>query len=166
MIISLLLIFTGLTGMFIQDIKYRHIHILLPLITFFSAVYSIGQKYNAWLFLKIILSNIMFIIATVFIMAVYMSLKNRVILNPFKNYFGLGDLLFYIAISPFFILYNYILFFIFSLVFVLVAHYIFKKYMVNKTIPLAGYASVLVLFILAGDIFINSSQNITLLSTN
>jgi hypothetical protein len=96
------------------------------------------------------------------VLIAYMSIKNKAFLNPFKNYFGMGDLLFYLAITPFFLLSNYVLFFIISMIFSIVIFLIFKKIMHKESIPLAGYASILLILFLGKDLLFNY-QSITLI---
>jgi hypothetical protein len=91
----------------------------------------------------------------------YMSFKNKRFLNPFQNYFGLGDLLFYMAITPFFMLKSYVIFFIMSMIFAVVLYFVFKKKM-SDTIPLAGFSSLLLLIVLIIDLFFNF-QKMTIL---
>lgn len=148
--ISLLLIFW-------QDIKLRHIHVVLPIITLISSYFLIKPN------LKQTGLNIFFLVITLAILTIYMSLKNKKILNPFKNYFGLGDLLFYLAISPLFFLYNYILFFVLSMLFAIAIQKIFKKNINQNSVPLAGLSALLLILILVKDIAL-PIQKITLIN--
>lgn len=91
-----------------------------------------------------------------------MSVKNKRYLNPFQNYFGLGDLLFYIAISPLFELKNYILFFIFSMIFAIGLQIGLKKMIQENTVPLAGFTALLLLILIIKDMVLDF-QKITLL---
>lgn len=91
-----------------------------------------------------------------------MSVKNKRYLNPFQNYFGLGDLLFYIAISPLFELKNYILFFIFSMIFAIGLQMGLKKMIHENTVPLAGFTALLLLILIIKDMVLDF-QKITLL---
>lgn len=91
-----------------------------------------------------------------------MSVKNKRYLNPFQNYFGLGDLLFYIAISPLFELKNYILFFIFSMIFAIGLQMGLKKMIQENTVPLAGFTALLLLILIIKDMVLDF-QKITLL---
>lgn len=91
-----------------------------------------------------------------------MSVKNKRYLNPFQNYFGLGDLLFYIAISPLFELKNYILFFIFSMIFAIGLQVGLKKMIQENTVPLAGFTALLLLILIIKDMVLDF-QKITLL---
>lgn len=145
---------------FIQDWKYRKIHIGLPLAIFIFSFYIIS-KGNLSL-IKICLYNAFFFLITLGILIVYMSVKNKRYLNPFQNYFGLGDLLFYIAISPLFELKNYILFFIFSMIFAIGLQIGLKKMIQENTVPLAGFTALLLLILIIKDMVLDF-QKITLL---
>jgi hypothetical protein len=144
--------------MFLQDLKYRKIHISLPVIVFILSLFIFNKKKLSY---QLIIYNLIFFILIISILVMYMSLKNKRFLNPFQNYFGLGDLLFYMAITPFFILKNYVAFFIASMIFAIVLHFIFKK-KTNQTIPLAGFSSLLLLIVIFIDLLFNF-QKITIL---
>ncbi|MNK23697.1 hypothetical protein D3C87_419950 [compost metagenome] len=153
--VALIAILFSLCGMFFQDIKSRHIHIILPPIVFLGGAYLLLQNLSWNKSVEIIAYNLIFLFLTFFILIIYMSLKNRTFQNPFKNYFGLGDLLFYLAVSPLFVLHNYILFFILSMIFSIVLFFIFKKFLKKDSIPLAGYASLLLLILICKDMLFN-----------
>lgn len=91
-----------------------------------------------------------------------MGLKNKKLLNPFQNYFGLGDLLFYVAIAPLFLLQNYILFFILSMVFAIVLQVGLKKISTHDTVPLAGFSALFLGMLIIKDC-LSLFQKITLL---
>lgn len=91
-----------------------------------------------------------------------MSIKNKQFLNPFQNYFGLGDLLFYIAITPLFLLQKYILFFILSMVFAVAMQLGLKKIIKQETVPLAGFSALLLIMVILKDTFLNF-QKMTML---
>lgn len=78
------------------------------------------------------------------------------------HYFGLGDLLFYIAITPLFLLHNYVLFFILSLFFAVCMQFGLKKIIKEQTVPLAGFSSLFLFIILLKDSFV-FFQKMTLL---
>ena len=84
-----------------------------------------------------------------------MSIKNKQFLNPFENYFGLGDLLFYIAITPLFLLQKYVLFFILSMVFAVAMQFGLKKIMKHETVPLAGFSALLLIILILKDTLLN-----------
>lgn len=138
---------------FFQDWKYRAIHVVLPILIFLSSYFIIKQENK--LSNKIMLLNICFFIITLSILTIYMSLKNKRFLNPFQNYFGLGDLLFYICIAPLFNLKNYILYFILSMFFAICMQFTLRKKMKHNTVPLAGFSALFLFIILAMDSLLN-----------
>lgn len=156
----LIILLTCLLVVFYQDSKHRTIHVFLPVLIFSTSCFFL---YN---YLQIdyttILKNIGFFMLTLGFLMVYMSIKNKGFQNPFQNYFGLGDLFFYISIAPLFALKNYILYFIFSLIFSLVMFAVFRKKMNSQSIPLAGYAALLLFFFIAIDL-LNVADKITLI---
>lgn len=146
--------------LFIQDWKYRKIHLVLPLVIFAVSFFLIPvKKYDL---AEIVLYNTIFFIITLGILTLYMSLKSKKFLNPFLHYFGLGDLLFYISIAPLFILKNYILFFILSLLFAILLQLGLKKFMKENTVPLAGFSALFLIIVLLKEYFL-TFQKITLL---
>lgn len=138
---------------FFQDWKYRAIHVVLPILIFLSSYFIIKQENK--LSNKIMLLNICFFIITLSILTIYMSLKNKRFLNPFQNYFGLGDLLFYICIAPLFNLKNYILYFILSMFFAICMQFTLRKKIKHNTVPLAGFSALFLFIILAMDSLLN-----------
>lgn len=147
-IILTLLICLGL--IVVQDVRYREIHIILPLIIFFISLLNLYQQH--YLDYRIPLLNIGFFLLIFVVLVSYMSLKSRMFLNPFSNYFGLGDLLYFIAIAPLFIVYNYVMFFICSMLFSIVLYLLFKKWMRHSTIPLAGLSALLLMLFIIKDV--------------
>lgn len=145
---------------FIQDWKYRRMHLVLPIAIFLFSFFTISTGNIDSI--KICLINTFFFLITLSILIVYMSIKNRRFLNPFENYFGLGDLLFYIAVSPFFELKNYILFFILSMIFAIVLQLGLKKIIRENTVPLAGFSALLLFLLIIKDMILDF-QKITLI---
>jgi hypothetical protein len=145
---------------FFQDWKYRHIHIVLPITIFALSFYTIQQQNS--IALKIISYNTIFFLITLSVLTIYMSIKNKQFLNPFQNYFGLGDLLFYIAITPLFLLQKYILFFILSMVFAVAMQLGLKKIIKQETVPLAGFSALLLIMVILSDTFL-SFQKMTII---
>lgn len=155
MIIILILLFLSLAIIFWQDNKMRHIHVLLPVIVFLCAYFIVKNfpsKYN------IIFHNLIFLCTSFSTLIIYMSIKTKKYINPFKNYFGLGDLLFYIAVSPLFILKNYIVFFVSSMLFAIGIQYVFKKNIAQDSVPLAGLSAILMIFIILNDTILSWYQ--------
>lgn len=145
---------------FFQDWKYRRIHVILPLVIFVCSLYAAGQA--NLLQLKSIVFNLTFLVLTLAVLTLYMSFKNKQFLNPFQNYFGLGDLLFYMAVAPLFVIQNYILFFILSMVFAIGLQIGFKKIITENTVPLAGFSALFLCLVILKD-SLKLFQKITLL---
>lgn len=152
MILNTLFILICLTIIVFQDLKYRRIHVFLPLLLFVIAVFKQDENFREW---DNLFKNILFFLITFSVLTVYLSIKNKRFINPFEGYFGLGDFLFFLAISPLFHLYNFILYFILSLLFSLIIQLLLLKFMKNKTIPLAGFASLFLILIICKDLFFN-----------
>jgi hypothetical protein len=87
-----------------------------------------------------------------------MSLKNKKFINPFTNYFGLGDFLFFLSVTPLFLTYNFILFFILTFVFSIILQILFQKRMKEKTIPLAGFSALLLMLLVLKDFLLDYSK--------
>ena len=144
---------------FIQDWKFRKIHVILPLAIFIISFLLIPiKKYEL---AEIVFYNTLFFLITLGFLTLYMSLKSKKFLNPFLHYFGLGDLLFYIAISPLFLLKNFILFFILSLVFAIAMQFGLKRIIKENTVPLAGFSALFLFIVLMKDYFL-TFQKLTL----
>lgn len=131
-----------------QDWKYRRIHVLLPALLFGLMLFHAKDVVNY----KTIAFNIVFF-ATIFtFLILYMSIKAKRFLNPFENYFGLGDVLFYLAVTPFFMLREYAIYFIASMLFAIIMQTMFSKKTKHETVPLAGFSSLLLVAIIASDV--------------
>jgi len=127
-----------------QDIKYRHIHIILPILTCAGAIALNYINFS----LVNILSTLVFLAIVFLTMIIYFSVKRNKFINVLKGDIGLGDIVLLIAFIPLFAFRNYILFFTSGMVFSLLLFAIFHKFYKQKTIPLAGYLSIYMFFIL------------------
>lgn len=134
-----------------QDWKYRRIHVLLPVLLFGSMIFHTKEVVNY----KIIVFNTIFFIAIFSFLILYMSIKAKQFLNPFENYFGLGDLMFYLAVTPFFNLKEYAIYFIASMLFAIIMQTLFAKKTKQETVPLAGFSSLLLVMIIGSDLLFN-----------
>jgi hypothetical protein len=158
--IILIGLLSSLLLVFFQDWKYRRIHVILPLIIFVLSCFIL--RANQTEFINNCVLNLVFFLFTLCLLTIYMSVKNKRFLNPFQNYFGLGDLLFYLAITPLFILKNYIIYFVFSMIFSICLQIGLKKIIKEDTVPLAGFAALLLFIIIIKDSFL-IFQKITLI---
>ena len=110
----------------------------------------------------IVIYNVIFFLVTVGILVAYMSFKNKKFQNPFENYFGFGDFLFYVSVAPLFFLENYVIFFVFSLIIAIVLQVSLRKIIKEKTVPLAGFAAFFLFFLIIKDVALGFKK-ITLL---
>lgn len=140
---SLLVLITGLSIVVYQDLRYRKIHILSAILILIGAILFRGLEQlfvfpGIWLIYGFLCLNFLVVL-------IYFSVKKGFLVNPLKEHIGLGDLFFLIAIAPIFYLTSYIIFFVVGMLFSLILFSILKPVMRQKTIPLAGYLSILLL---------------------
>jgi len=134
-----ILISLSLLGVLYQDLSYRKIHILLPVLLMGALI---GLSYHKGeFFVRSIVEILGFILLNIVGVLIYFSIKNKKLINPLKKYIGLGDILFLIAIIPLFMLQSYMLFFITGMLISLMVYGLFKNKLTYKSIPLAGYLS-------------------------
>lgn len=124
---------------FYQDVKSRSVHLVLFISLFMVGLFQqFLYVFNFYALLKIVL----FLGVNIAGLFIYYSIKNKKIFNPIDNGIGLGDVVFFLAIAPFFEFRNYMLFFISGLIISIVLYgfsVLYKKK--QQTIPLAGYLS-------------------------
>lgn len=135
-----------------QDITARTIHAILPLLVFVLA--CILNYFSDYLNFYNLIYNITFIFINILGLVLYFSFKSKTFKNPIDNTLGLGDVMFFLAITPLFNLKPYILFFVLGLLFSLIVFSITSFFKKVKTVPLAGYlAMFLILNIVIKNIF-------------
>lgn len=134
----LLIVF--LLFMLYYDVKTRMIHIVLPVLVFCLA--TLINYISDDLKLSYIIYNTGFVLVNIIGVTLYFSLKSKSLINPIDNSIGLGDIVFFLAITPLFNLKTFILFFIAGLVFSLFVYGITSLFKRVRTIPLAGYLSL------------------------
>jgi len=124
---------------FFQDWKSRSIHIgiLVSLAVITSTIFY--QMSVDW---KIVGLNLAFITVVMGGLVLYIAFKEGRFINIFKAHFGIGDVVFFIAVSPLFSNENFILFFISGMILSACTHLIVSKSKGESTIPLAGYLSI------------------------
>lgn len=124
-----------------QDVKNRSIHILLPILIFILAI--VINYVSETLALENILYNLLFILINIIGIVIYYSIKKKALVNPIDNTLGMGDVLFFIAVTPLFSFRTFILFFIVGLIFSLIIHgIVYILFQKDKMIPLAGYLAL------------------------
>jgi len=139
LLVKLILLLT-LSVIIYEDVTSRMVHwILFPVLTIFLG-YSFFQQTNTVFFLTSIVMNIMLVSGIIIILFLYTKL---IIKRSFLNTsFGLGDVLFFYAISVAFPTITFIILFVFALIFSLSFHFIRKHKEVHPTVPLAGYMAL------------------------
>lgn len=145
----------SLSAIVYQDFKLRKIHVILPVLVFSSGLALVMQK--GTFIAEELFFSIGFIVLNFVVLTLYFSLKNKALLNPFRSYIGLGDLLYLLAVAPLFMFRAYIVYFVLGMILSLILYALFKRiYSSSKTIPLAGYMSLFLIILFISDIAFNS----------
>lgn len=150
----------GLLFCLYQDLKDRTIHLALfgvILVSTLALNYIIGNNWMNALYSSLFLG------VNLLCLFIYVSIKQKKLVNIFNAHLGLGDVLFFLAIIPLFSLRNFILFFISGMLLSMLFHLILNKYQKHATIPLAGYLS---LFLISIVLFSVLSSNYSVLKVD
>jgi len=153
-----ILVLVSMAIVFFQDLKMRAIHILLPL---FILVLGIVSFFRGGYDPMIIVYSSLFLCLTFTGLYLYLSAKHKKFTNPFKENMGVGDVLFFIAVLPFFSTYNYILFFVTGMLFSIIGFLIIKLFSKTDLVPLAGLLALYFILLKLGmlvyneDLFMN-----------
>tara|TARA_B100000508_G_scaffold141092_1_gene146498 strand:- start:181437 stop:181940 length:504 start_codon:yes stop_codon:yes gene_type:complete len=136
-----------------QDLKDRSIHwITIPLL-FLSLLW--WQDFSISALVETV-KNLLFILVILFFLTVYVSFKHRSYQNITESYFGWGDILFLLAITPAFSNQVFMLFFIGCTIVVLIISLILMKMTPTfEVIPYAGLFALLLNGFLLFSTFIN-----------
>lgn len=149
----------SLIRVFFQDSKERQVHwFLFPIIGLLCGV-LFYQNTLPELFLTSVTINFIFVALLIFVVYLYSKIKLK---NALLKSIGLGDILFFLAVSLSFSTVSFIIIFISSLIFSLGLHLFISKNQKTVTIPLAGYMSLFffVSYIFHWTGFINVVYNI------
>lgn len=134
-IISFILIIVCL-----QDMRTRSIWWFLPILIFVGGCIQYATE---TLFSSILL-NTLFIVVLLGLLSVYVHFRFQQPIRQLTNYFGLGDILFILSITPFVPFPVFVPFFTLITFGCLFIHLLVRIWNNNPTIPFAGYASVIV----------------------
>ena len=141
---------------FLQDVKYRAIHwLLFPSLL----VCILSFKYNS-IDLKNIFTNNLFLIFMMTSLTLYLTLKFKKLILITNGFFSAGDILFLVVITPLFTFSEFVSFFTLGTIITLLIHLISLLIKKQKTVPYAGYMSLITAFFL---LFQNSLQPILIL---
>jgi hypothetical protein len=136
--LSFMIAIVTLGFIFYQDLRYRSIH-WLTVVTLFVAL--IGFQWPMFYAMDVLynLGFIAFLLGGLFF---YLKIRKQGKINMFKEYFGLGDVLFLIAISPLIAFPWFVYFFTSGTIFTLLCFGIVSLIKRNPFIPYAGYFSL------------------------
>jgi len=111
-----------------QDFKYKAVSWFLFPVLFVPPLYlgfvQVGWE-RLWMYF---VTNFGFLLIQFLLLIIYLSIKNKKITILTKGYLGLGDILFLIVLCLFFSSVNYILFYLFSLIAILIAYLLYNTF--------------------------------------
>lgn len=135
---KLILLITLLLIIFYQDVRYRAVMwFLFPLLAGGCIWYN--YDHLEW---TTVLYNGLFVLFLLTSLTIYVSIRNKAFTAIWKGFFSWGDIFFIIAVTPLFETIQYIYFFTFGTILTLVIHLFFARGEGRKTIPYAGYLSL------------------------
>ncbi|MGE0637856.1 MAG: hypothetical protein AB7P01_15545 [Bacteroidia bacterium] len=139
-----------------QDFKYHAVSwLVFPLMFLLLAVPSILSSFSEWATTTLI--NISFVVIQLFLVSVYFSLKEKRLVNITSEQIGWGDILFFLVFTQAFSPVNFLLFYIFTLFFIVLVFLIYNlKKGLSKEIPLAGAMAIMLLFAQVARLFFSS----------
>lgn len=124
-----------LAFVFFQDLKWRAIHVLLPVLILIVGGVIYSQSGYPW---QELLFSSLFLLITLGGLCIYLFIRNKSFKRPFRNTLGLGDVLFFVAVLPLFSMHNYILFFITGMLFSIIGFMVIQIFRKTELVPLAG----------------------------
>ncbi|NQX41317.1 hypothetical protein HQN84_20875 [Pedobacter steynii] len=141
-----------LAFVFYQDMRYRAVYwICFPIL----AILLFGLKFSLTGFIDGLTEagyGLLFLLIQLFFLWIYFSVKNKGMVNITNDYLGWGDILFLIAITFYLSPGNYVLFYISSLILVLIYALCTSSFQKeNKHIPLAGLQAALLALLMMTD---------------
>lgn len=125
-------------GITYQDFKARAIHVLFLVLLLCLGLFDAMIAGRS---LKQALYSLGFTTVVMGGMCLYVWFKTKRFTNPLIAHIGLGDVLFFVAVIPFFSLYSYMVFFISGLILSLALMLVLSKFIKANSIPLAGILS-------------------------
>ena len=137
-----------------QDFRYRWVgSIYFPMLIALQIGLScalIGWD-ELW---RYTLVNLMLLTLLFLVLTLYFSLRNRKWTNIINKYIGLGDVIFFVFLSLAFSPFNFLAFFVTSLLVILIIYFLFvRKDLENYKIPLLGGMAIAYLIVLCIEYF-------------
>jgi hypothetical protein len=120
-----------------QDFRYREIWWFTPPLLLIAGFWYKWNLLN-W---EYFLYNFLFIAVLIGFLIIYVRIRFGSN-NLFKDYFGLGDVLVLLAITPLFTFPFFIYFFTVSTIISLIGYILMSLFKAQKSIPYAGYISL------------------------
>lgn len=139
-----------------QDIKDREVYwFFFPIVSMILGYihYSKVEWIN---FQNAILINL--VLLSIILSILYLYTRIRIKKSFFKEVFGLGDLLFFVALGIGFPTITFIILFTFSIIFSLIVWMLFKNKRKHNTVPLAGYMSIFLMIVLMANWIFKASN--------
>lgn len=132
-----------------QDFRHRAVSWLLIPVLFFGFVF-IAIQITVWEdYWKELVFNSCFVLVQLVLLTMYMSVKNKKLVNIVNSFLGIGDILFFIVLAAAFSPFNFVTFYLVSTILTLLGYGIFvfvKK--VKTEIPLAGAMASMLLVLM------------------
>ncbi|MCH2197058.1 hypothetical protein [Kordia sp.] len=122
-----------------QDIKDRSVYWFLFPIVASTAGYLYFTETFFELFWRMTVVNLGIIVLILVVLQTYTKFKLK---TSLQEVFGLGDALLFMSLCVAFPIAPFIIFFVFSLLFSLVLHFVLQHKMKQLSVPLAGYMSL------------------------
>ena len=144
----------------IEDLKHRAVHWYWFALLFSGITVKALMQEQSLVVMSNGLTNLGFIFLQLVMLTIFFTLKEKQLVKIINTRLGLGDIIFFAAICSMFSPYNFILFFILSLlvsmlIFILSSLIQLQK---DKAIPLAGLMSFCLMVLLIGG-FIYGEAN-------
>ena len=97
--------------------------------------------------------NVTFVLTQLILLTLYLSAKQRAFVRVWDAHIGPGDILFFIVLACFFTPFNFICFYVLSLLLTVAIVVMLKRYFPSfQQVPLAGIQSGLLLLLLIGNV--------------
>lgn len=155
MLIVTLLILLLLIGLFVQDMVSRSVYwITFPILTILYILSHILAKQQLIQWLPGTFKNVVFLTLQFAVIWIYFSIKARRPVNITAGLIGWGDILFLVSLAFYLSLLNFIIFYLSSLMVVLLTVFVRSFFLSDKKIPLAGLqALIFALFLTCNCLF-------------
>lgn len=155
LVTTLLTIFLGILTY--EDFKERKISTLWLLLLFFVSIWKGYRQLPFTELLTYSSINTLFVLFQCILISIYVSIKEKKWTNPTIHYLGWGDILFFIALTPFFHPINFVVFYTGGLLTVLLGYILLKGYLkesLSSQIPLAGGIAAVFICLLIINIYL------------